>query len=236
MLCNFENKWCGFTFHIILAMNFVFTIIFSIMCVVEYNYNDLPPSIGYPKENTNNHTFGNCYIYDNCTIVKKNNTEYLEANTKYKLPTTYKTDKFGSNCPSYYELDSYYYMSDTCIDIGYGCCTLPLDVECAIRKQFEYNTENIHTVFLYKRDKDEYNNLILDIAKEDEEGINCPSFEKFLYLPAWKNNDRKTTMKNLFVIYCIPSILFNLAFINVNIKKQCNKSKKYNSINNSSNP
>ena len=236
MLCNFENKWCGLIIHILLTANLALTIIITIMYIAFNSYNDLPISSEYPKENTNNHTFGNCYIYDNCTIVKRNNTEYLEANIEYKLPTTYKTDKFGSNCPSYYELDSYFYMKDNCNDMGYGCCTLPLDGECAIRKQFEYETENRHTVFLYKRDKNNYNNLILDIAKEDEEGSNCPSFEKFLYLPAWKNSHIKKIMNFIFSIYCLPSYLFNICIITTCIKEKFKKSKNYNSIDNQSNP
>ena len=127
---------------LILGFIFVLIFIFDILLIFadKFYSNNLPPSNGYPKENTNNHTLGNCYIYDECSIENINGTEKLIAHKKYKLPTQYKTNIHGTNCPLYWEAaPTYTQINNECNDLGYGCCKLPIDRNCAIRIHFSIN-------------------------------------------------------------------------------------------------
>jgi len=174
------------------------------------DYNMLPPIIGYPEENTENHTFGHCYLYDNCEV----NNGTLVAFKKYKLPTQYKTDVDGSNCPTYREetsIPTYYYMKNECTDLGYGCCTLPIDTICEIRTHFIYRTSISRASWLYERQHKNYQPRYLDIPKEDINGTNCPVFEKLEEVPLWKSSEivRNTRLiLDIIGLYIIIYIMF----------------------------
>lgn len=195
---------------------FTLNVIINISLIIWYNFNNsLPPANGYPKENTNNHTLGNCYIYDECTIENINGTEKLVSHKKYKLPTQYKTDIYGTNCPSYWEATpTAFDMNNKCKDIGYGCCKLPINIDCSIRIKYEHLTGIYRTVFLYR--KNGFTNKNLNIAKEDFNGTNCPNFERLMHEPLWYNS----TVSNFIFCYTIITIILLLCitFNSINIK------------------
>lgn len=198
--------------------------IFNIFMIIFYNYHDnkLPPPNGYLKENTNNHTLGNCYIYDECRIENINGTEKLIAHKKYKLPTQYKTDINGSNCPLYWEAaPTYIKINDDCNDLGYGCCKLPIDHSCAIRIHFEYEIGIYRTVFLYRKNMDSEQNI--NIAKEDINGTNCPTYERLLYEALL---DYNVLIKNILFFSILIQIILVLCISYDCINNKCFKYEK----------
>lgn len=196
----------------------ILIIILNIGLIIWYNFNNsLPPKNGYPEENTKNHSLGNCYVYDDCNV---NGTEKLIPRIKYKIPNQFKTDKDGTNCPLYWEAaPTYFHMNHKCNDLGFGCCLLPINTECAIRIHFLYETNDITTTKLYINHMKRYksNEFILDIAKEDAEGSNCPSYERLLFEPLWNTNLIKKyivffTIINIILLVIISSCLINIDF------------------------
>ena len=201
---------------------FTLNVIVNISLIIWYNFNNsLPPANGYPKENTNNHTLGYCYIYDKCTIENINGTEKLVSHKKYKLPTQYKTDIYGTNCPGFWNaLPTFINMNNECNDIGYGCCKLPLDHQCSIRIRYEYRYSVRRTVFWYR--KHSHTNINLNIAKEDFNGTNCPNFERLMYEPLWYN----VHVSNFIFCYTLINIILLLCITWYGINNKCYKYEK----------
>lgn len=195
--------------HFCLFFNIILLNVLLFVYVYLDNYNDIPPSNGYPKENTNNYTLGNCQLSDKCKIITVNNTKKLIAEDFYILPTQYKTDDDGTNCPLYWEVPSYFHMRDNCKDLGFGCCKYPIDTECSIRIQFAYDTDPHWTTVLYtKHKKDRRLDVYLDVAKVDQNGTNCPTMNELLYEPLWYNNRIIYLLLRIIVIYFLMYVLY----------------------------
>lgn len=198
-------EFCLF-FNIIVFNVLLFTYIYL------DNYNDIPPSNGYPQENTNNYTLGNCQLSDKCKIINVNNTKKLIAEDFYIVPTQYKTDEYGTNCPLYWEIPGYFYMRDNCKDLGFGCCKYPIDTVCSIRMHFAYETDPYWTRILYtKHKKDKRLEVYLDIAKVDQNGTNCPTMNELLYEPLWYNN-RIIHLLVYIIVYFLMYILYVVCY------------------------
>ena len=151
-----------------------------------YNYNN--KVCRYPDYNTNNRTLGKCIIYDNCVITNISGQEQLIARKMFYLPTTYKTDPNGTNCPLYWNVPNFHTtLHNNCDDEGYGCCTEPIHSECAIRMHFKYRETIERSIYLYKKNLNDHktNLQYLNIAKGDINGTNCPTYSEILYKTCW---------------------------------------------------
>lgn len=137
----------------------------------------------FPEINTKTTEYGQCSVFTKCEFRQVNETYKLVFDQLMILPTTYKEDITGKNCPRYFDLPGYKYLNNyDQRDIGYGYCELPFNVECS---QLMYNvhigTSSMdHAGTLYTlRDSDndvEY----LSYGKTDEHGTNCPKLEDML--------------------------------------------------------
>ena len=181
----------------ILLMYIYFTIITIIFYIYDYNIEDVDKNCILPKSNletlktkydVNITQINNCEIYTNCYIQKTNDTyttPYGENISKYDLtfttmflPNTYYVkDQFMDNCPFAWELPYYSHnknINNNCDDIGYGCCEVPLDVDCdSILRTHKKDID--FAAFIYSRYNQNKEKHYLDIAKNDLSGNNCPT-------------------------------------------------------------
>jgi len=179
-----------------------------------YNNNNNDKVCRYPDYNTNNRILGKCIIYDNCIIMNISGQEILTARDKFYLPTTYKTDPAGTNCPLYWEVPGFYTINNNCDDEGYGCCIEPIHSECAIRMRFKYRETNKYNVKLYKRNLNDHktNPQYLNIAKEDINGTNCPRYSELLYETCW---NRYTPILGIIgIVELLLTIFISYKYIN----------------------
>ena len=133
---------------------YIFLTILTIICFIyDYNIEDIDKNCILPESNletlkikydVNQTQINNCEIYTNCYIQKTNDTfvsPYGSIHPKFNLTVTtmflpntyYVNDYFTNSCPFAMELP--YYLNNrniynNCDDIGYGCCEVPLDVDC----------------------------------------------------------------------------------------------------------
>ena len=217
---NSNSKKCKKITTCLCILQALLILIIFVLYIIIINSNELPPGIGYPPENTKNHSLGNCYIYDDCVVLQKNNTVELVPKIKYKLPNQYKTDVYGTNCPSYWEKNAaptYYYMRKYCKDLGYGCCQLKLNPECSIRIKFSHHLSKEENARIYQIHLKTLSNYYIDIAKEDKNGTNCPTYDKLLKEPQYNiasiEKKGKELLALLVLIYAIYSLWFCSYFI-----------------------
>ena len=159
------------------------------------------------KPNTDNTTLGNCIIHSQCDFEKNNNTYELIKDEIMILPTTFKTDERGSNCPLYRELPGYKStLYNNCNDKGYGCCEVPLNIHCDKIMHFNlvYNYTINHSGFLYSKINQNKDKHYLNIPKEDLIGSNCPKLQDLAC--------ESFTSIYLTILYILSFILFNSRF------------------------
>lgn len=174
-------KWQFKIFGIIIFVVVISTIIGGFFINPNNCLNKQWPDSNLKDGDTN---YGKCTLYDECEIVNIADEEELISTSWYAFPTTYKTDKDGSNCPLYWELPGYIkHIKNDCEDSNYGCCKSPIkDLVCSIRMHFRQGMSKKYNVELYRKNllylhRSEY----LDIEKEDINGTNCPSVRDLFF-------------------------------------------------------
>lgn len=185
----------------ILLIYICLTILTIIFYIYDYNIEDVDKNCILPQSNmeslkikydVNISQINNCEIYTNCIIEKTNETfvtPYGSKKPKYDinfttifLPNTYYVkDHFIDRCPFAWELP---YYSDNkniynnCDDIGYGCCEVPLDIRCDSILHTHRNNIDFAS-YLYNNINNNQKKY-LDIAKNDNNGSNCPTYEDLI--------------------------------------------------------
>ena len=185
----------------ILLMYVYFTIITIIFYIYDYNIEDIDKNCILPESNleilktkydVNITQVNNCEIYKNCIIEKTNETfvtPYGSEKPKYNitlttmfLPNTYYVkNHFTDSCPFAWELPYYSdnkNMNNNCDDIGYGCCEVPLNIICDSILHTHRNNIDFAS-YLYNINNNNQKKY-LDIAKNDNNGSNCPTYEDLI--------------------------------------------------------
>ena len=185
----------------ILLIYICLTILTIVCFIYDYNIEDIDKNCILPQSNleslkikydVNISQVNNCEIYTNCIIEKTNETfvtPYGSEKPKYNitlttmfLPNTYYVkNHFTDSCPFAWELPYYSdnkNMNNNCDDIGYGCCEVPLDIRCDSILHTHRNSIDFAS-YLYNLHNENYKKY-LDIAKNDNNGSNCPTYEDLI--------------------------------------------------------
>tara|TARA_B100000902_G_scaffold298648_1_gene286007 strand:+ start:47 stop:802 length:756 start_codon:yes stop_codon:yes gene_type:complete len=169
--------------------------------IIDYNIDDIDKNCILPESNleilktkydVNITQINNCEIYTNCYIEKTNETfitPYGSEKPKYNITVTtmflpntyYVNDHFTDSCPFAWQLPYYSYnknMYNNCDDIGYGCCEVPLNIRCDSILHTHRNNIDFAS-YLYNNINNNQKKY-LDIAKNDNNGSNCPTYEDLI--------------------------------------------------------
>ena len=213
---NSENvrKCCGITIVCIIILLFILVI--SIAKEGKINeQSSLSARIPFNHyrtmdERCNATTYGCCEVYNSCNLHEDGNFTYTHERIWPSVEV--KHNKDGTNCPRMNQIvreyNLHYYPWDSgdnfnCRNSTYGCCSI--DISCDV---FVYVMVDIshNTNYSYYKYSSPIERLI-NHAKENEMGTNCPTFNKVVLE---YNNGFYDPINDLAVLLLLIALLFSL--------------------------
>ena len=125
-----------------------------------------------------------CIIYTRCEFEKNETNLDRDSAGHYELVSDsimilspdYRVKGQTGKCPLHWELPGYHVRPDgSCVNEGFGCCEIPLDILCD--QIMHFNEDNINYAgWLYDQmNRDDNHHIYMNIPKKDIEGSNCPT-------------------------------------------------------------
>lgn len=161
-------------------------------------------------EQCNSTTYGCCEIYDLCNLHEGNNFTYTHERI---LPSVeVKHNKDGTNCPRMnniiYEYNLNYYSTGysddfNCRNSTYGCCSIDISCDVFVYVMIDISHNTNYSNYMSSSPIERYINL----AKENEIGTNCPSFNHVIME---YNNEFYDPINDLGVLFVLIVLLITL--------------------------